>query len=414
MKGTLQEYIEEKRANGLKESSIGTIKWTLESLNKIKSLEKCSEKDLKKMLSGLGCTEKTKSLYQVYVKNFFKWRGESEKIAWIKVKKIKTHIREDDLLKSDEIKSMLEACTNPRESALISILSESAGRISEIMSLNINDLSNTDYGFKMRIRDGKTGARDIALISSVPYITQWLNIHPLRKDNTSPLFVNQGSREHFERMTARQFRKILKTIAKDAGITRRIHPHLFRHSTLTNMASDGMQESVLRRLAGWAGSSDMPEVYIHVGNKDVEQAQLAHHGKATAQRHLSQSPLTKECPNCHKDMPIEAQYCENCSKHQELTPVVKRLLEEHQQTISDNEISKDKILKIEDKLKKYEQYLEDDLLIQDHILNFIMSDEKRFEEFSKLKIDEEKFKKSREKGKELIKRFNSVSQEKAW
>lgn len=81
----------------------------------------------------------------------------------------------------------------------------------------------------------------------------------------------------------------------------------------------------------------MPAVYIHVGNKDVEQAQLAYYGKAVAQQHLSQSPLTKECPNCHKEMPIEAQYCENCSKHQELTPIVKRLLEEHQQTIADME-----------------------------------------------------------------------------
>ncbi len=349
MKGSLQEYMEEKRANGVKESSIGTIKWTLQSLNKIKPLEKCTEKDLKKMLSELDCTEKTKSLYQVYVKNFFKWRGEPDKIAWIKVKKVKTHIREDDLLKPDEIKAMIDSCTNPRESALIAILSESAGRISEIMHLNINDLSKTDYGFKMRIRDGKTGARDIALISSVPHLTQWLNIHPLKKDNTAPLFVNQGSREHFERMTARQFRKILKTIAKNAGITRRVHPHLFRHSTLTNMASDGMQESILRRLAGWAGASEMPEVYIHVGNKDVEQAQLARHGKATALRHLSESPLTKECPNCHKDMPIESQYCENCSKHQDLSPVVKRLLEENQENerrITELERKGDEILKM--------------------------------------------------------------------
>lgn len=82
---------------------------------------------------------------------------------------------------------------------------------------------------------------------------------------------------------------------------------------------------------------DLPICYIHIGNKDVEQAQLARHGKATAQNHLSHSPLTKECPNCHKDMPIEAQYCDNCSKHQELTPVVKRLLEEHQQTMADME-----------------------------------------------------------------------------
>ncbi len=59
--------------------------------------------------------------------------------------------------------------------------------------------------------------------------------------------------------------------------------------------------------------------------------------------------LTKECPNCHKEMPIEAQYCDNCSKHQELTPVIKRLLEENlenQRRITELERKGDEILKM--------------------------------------------------------------------
>ncbi len=82
-----------------------------------------------------------------------------------------------------------------------------------------------------------------------------------------------------------------------------------------------MQESILRRLAGWTGGSDMPAVYIHVRNKDVEQSQLALHGKAVAQRHLSQSTLTKECPTCHKEIPVEVQFCDNCEIiHERLIP----------------------------------------------------------------------------------------------
>ncbi len=335
-----KEYLNEKRLNGVKENSLDTIRWVLESMDKVKPLDTCSEADLKTIIGNLKVTEKTASLYKVYLKNYFKWKGQPEKTAWVKCKKIKTHIREDDLLTSDEIKLLLDACQSPRESALIAVLSESACRISEALNLNINDLSKTDYGFKMRIRSGKTGARDIALISSVPHITRWLNIHPLRSDENTPLFVNLGTRAHHKRMIGTGARKQIREIARNAGIKRRVHPHLFRHSTLTSLAGDGMQESILRKLAGWAGSSEMPAVYIHVGNKDVEQAQLAYHGKAVAQQRLSQSPLTKECPNCHKEMPIEAQYCENCSKHQELTPIVKRLLEEHQQTIADMESMK--------------------------------------------------------------------------
>lgn len=345
----LEEYLREKKVNGVKDSSIRTIRFVLGSIDKIKPLDTCTESDLKDILGNLKVTEKTANLYKVYIKNYFRWRKEPEKIEWIKVKKVKTTIREDDLLTPDEIKKMLESSQNPRDSAIISILSESACRISEAVNLNINDLSPTDYGFKMRIRDGKTGGRDLALIISVPHLKNWLNIHPLRNNTDSPLFVNLGTRNHYDRMSRFGSRKVIRTIAKNAGIERRVYPHLFRHTTLTNLASDGMQESILRKLAGWTGSSDMPEVYIHVGNKDVESAQLARHGKAVAQKHLSENPLSKECPVCHKDIPIESQYCENCSKHQELTPVVKRLLEEHQQTIS--EVEKMKAMFNEDMIK---------------------------------------------------------------
>ncbi len=346
---SIESYLAEKKANGLKESTIRTVGYILESMNKIKPLTKCNEADLKTIISTLKVNEKSLVLYKIYMKNFYKWRGESNKINWIKIKKVKTSICEDDLLTPDEIKKLLDACRRPRDSALIALLSESACRISEALNLNINDLSKVDYGFKMRIRDGKTGARDISLISSVPHIMQWLNIHPLKNDINAPLFVGMGVRNQYGRMNDHAARKTLREITKRAGIDKRVHPHLFRHSTLTTLASDGMQESILRRLAGWTGSSEMPAVYIHVGNKDVEQAQLARHGKATAQAHLSQSPLTKECPNCHKEMPIEAQYCDNCSKHQELTPVVKRLLEENQENqrrITELERKGDEILKM--------------------------------------------------------------------
>lgn len=347
---SIKEYIEEKRANGVKESSIKTIEWVLGSMNKIKPLEKCKEADLKKIISELKVSEKTMSLCKVYLKNYFKWRGEPEKIAWIRVKKVKTSIREDDLLTPDEIKKLLDACQSPRDSALIALLSESACRISEALNLNIPDLSKTEYGFKMRIRDGKTGARDIALISSVPYLMQWLNIHPLRTVDNAPLFVSLGVREHHARLSRSASRKITRELSKKAGIKKRVHPHLFRHTTLTSMAADGVQESVLRRFAGWSGSSEMPAVYVHIGNKDVEDAQLARHGKAVAQKHLSESPLTRECPTCHKEIPIDAQYCDNCSKHQDLTPVVRRLLEEHQQTIA--EMEKMKAMFNEDTIKE--------------------------------------------------------------
>ncbi len=75
---------------------------------------------------------------------------------------------QEKLLTPDEIRNILDACQNPRDSSLIAILSESGCRLSEALNLNINDLSKTDSGFKIRIGENlmnPTVARDIALIS---------------------------------------------------------------------------------------------------------------------------------------------------------------------------------------------------------------------------------------------------------
>lgn len=43
-----KEYLNEKRLNGVKENSLDTIQWVLESMDKVKPLDTCTEADLKK------------------------------------------------------------------------------------------------------------------------------------------------------------------------------------------------------------------------------------------------------------------------------------------------------------------------------------------------------------------------------
>ncbi|MCX9011022.1 MAG: site-specific integrase [Candidatus Methanoperedens sp.] len=347
---SILDYLAEKKLNGAKENTLRSMSVTLRRLNDFKEIDTCTESDIKQYLSGLVVSEGTLNLYKIYIKNYFTWRGEAQKVAWIKSKKVKRVIYEDDLLTSDEIEKLLKACRNPRDAALISLLSEAGCRISEALNLNIGDLSKTDYGLKMRIRameGNKTGHRDIALINSVPHLVQWLNLHPLGDQPDAPLFIAESNINYHERLSASGARVVLKNLVEKAGIKKRVHPCLFRHTVMTNLARDGMPESIMRRLAGWSGSSRMPEVYVTIGNKDVENALLVRHGKAVAQKRISEIVLTKECPICHKSIPVEAQYCENCAKHQDLSPVVKRLLEEHQQVLSAQEDFKRKIESLE-------------------------------------------------------------------
>ena len=46
-----------------------------------------------------------------------------------------------------------------------------------------------------------------------------------------------------------------------AGINKRIHAHLFRHTRMTELAKT-LPEQTLKQLAGWSGSSKMAEVLV--------------------------------------------------------------------------------------------------------------------------------------------------------
>ncbi len=328
MSTLIEDFLNEKKANGVKDITIDNISKSLERLDRFKSIDSCTEKDLKTYFASLECSERTKELYKIYIKGYFKWMRLPDKVAWIKARKIKTEVQEEDLLTPDEVKSLLNAADNSRDKAIISILDESGGRISEVINLNIKDLVKTDYGFKMRIRNGKTGSRDVSLINSVPYIIQWINIHPFKNNPDAPLFVNIGQRAHNKRFTPFGFRRNLRIYVKRAGIKKRVHPHLFRHGAMTSFAQSGMQESILRRLAGWSGSSSMPEIYIHVGNKDVEKAQLQMHRKVEIQKKEIVNNLSKECPQCHKMIPVDAQLCD-CGAKLDLSSIVRRSIEEN-------------------------------------------------------------------------------------
>ncbi|MGC8558667.1 MAG: tyrosine-type recombinase/integrase [Nitrososphaeria archaeon] len=80
---------------------------------------------------------------------------------------------------------------------------------------------------------GKTGPRIVRLITSVPLLSRWLDVHPKKQDPEAPLWVSS----YGQAISYRQFINKLKEYTKKAGIQKRIYPHLFRHTVATQAAS---------------------------------------------------------------------------------------------------------------------------------------------------------------------------------
>ncbi len=59
-------------------------------------------------------------------------------------------------------------------------------------------------------------------------------------------------------------------------IKKRVHAYLFRHTRITEAASF-MTESEMDHYFGWVQGSNMPQVYVHLSGREVDDKLLRHY-----------------------------------------------------------------------------------------------------------------------------------------
>lgn len=92
-----------------------------------------------------------------------------------------------------------------------------------------------------------------------------------------------------------------------------LHPHLLRHSRLTELATTQLNEPLLRKFAGWTKSSQMPEIYFHVDDTDVRNVILAENGQEVVFK--KQKPKTFKpimCEICTSENNQQNPICWKC------------------------------------------------------------------------------------------------------
>jgi site-specific recombinase XerD len=72
------------------------------------------------------------------------------------------------------------------------------------------------------------------------------------------------------------FSNDLKRRAKAAGVTKRVHPHVFRHSWATQMLEEGVPETQVASLGGWKDIQTLYDTYMHLADKTLQRAAMRH------------------------------------------------------------------------------------------------------------------------------------------
>ena len=210
----------------------------------------------------------------------------------------------------DHINPMLDACGRSRERAMIALSWDSGGRSEEVRELRVGDISDHKYGLKVSF-DGKTGQRSPTLISSVPYVNQWLIDHPKSDDPTAPLWSDLDSgREVSYQMQL----KMLKKPARKAGVDHTdVHWRRMRKSSASFLASQGVSQAHLEDHHGWQRGSEVAAHYVAVFGDANDRAVASAHG-LDVQEDEPEPVAPLDCPRCQRETPRERPDCIWCGQ----------------------------------------------------------------------------------------------------
>ena len=267
------------------------------------------------------------------LKQFYKWHlGNSEEypecVRWIKLEKIDpSDTVPEDHLTPVEVEAIIHEAHSLRDKALISLLYDMGSRIGEMLALRIKHAVFDEEGAFVNIPNvegyTKTGARKhIRLFGSLPRLQTWLNEHPRKGDKEAFLFpakklpapTETGQERgkwtgEYGVMVYQSAWGAIKRAAKKAGISKRVYPHLFRHSRSTDLAAKDMGQAALESRMGWKHGSKMAQTYINLTGKQQDEAFRKAEGLPTESGIGNRA---QKCVRCRQQNPSSATFCQYC------------------------------------------------------------------------------------------------------
>jgi len=171
-----------------------------------------------------------------------------------------------DILTPNEVETLLETpetntLPGKRNKVMLEVLYATGLRVSELISLKINDV-NLEVGYLKSL--GKGGKERVIPLGEVAlmYLKDYVaRVRPklLIELSAHELFITRRGKK----MTRQAFWKILKQYVRQSGITLPVSPHTLRHAFATHLLERGAD---LRSVQEMLGHSDISttQIYTHI------------------------------------------------------------------------------------------------------------------------------------------------------
>jgi len=233
----------------------------------------------------------TQNVFLIALRAFLKFLVIEEGLEIIPPEQIllgKTDERIPKVLNDEQVNRLFEVQnlnkrSGIRDRTILQVLFSTGLRVSELVSLNVDDVSTTSGEFTV-VGKGKK----VRTVYLSPSAKNWLKRYlATRQDSFQPLFIRYSGKkmkeQDFEgeslRLTARSVQRLVKKYITRAGVSVDATPHTLRHTFATGLLREGADLRSVQELLGHSNVSTT-QIYTHVTNRQLKEAHKKYHKDA--------------------------------------------------------------------------------------------------------------------------------------
>lgn len=234
--------------------------------------------------NGNMMKRKTQNYYLIALRAFLKFLAKRgiKALPPEHIELAKVPERSLDLITASELERLMKAPLGSgvkelRDRAIMEMFFSTGLRVSELCALDTDlDLSRDELSVR-----GKGDKVRVVFLSPTAKTAVSLYLKA-RKDMSEALFVRYSKGKNIpSRLTPRSIENIIKMCAIKAGITKKVTPHVIRHSFATDLLENGADLRSVQALLGHANIATT-QIYTHVTDKHLLDVHRTFHGKRRA------------------------------------------------------------------------------------------------------------------------------------
>jgi len=167
------------------------------------------------------------------------------------------------VLTKEEVRKLFDTTPTKKSKLMLELIYACGFRVSELINLKVIDLNFEEMIGHVRQAKGKKDR-----IFNIPkFLHKRLEKQSENQKENDQEFLFTGPKG---KLSDRNLQKIVRVVAKKAGINKEVSPHTLRHSFATHLLENGVDIRKIQELLGHADLSTT-QIYTHISTEELKK-----------------------------------------------------------------------------------------------------------------------------------------------